>query len=130
MRLLVMLVLLAVGVIHLLPLVGVLGADRLQTLYGIAIEGPDLQILMRHRAVLFGLLGSLMAVAAFRPSLQAVAIVMGLVSVLSFLALALGVSGYGDPVARIVLADTVALPCLVAAALVKWRRPGPAVDMG
>ncbi|MBW8368665.1 MAG: hypothetical protein K0M70_12510 [Arenimonas sp.] len=123
------LLLLVPAVIHLLPLSGVLGAEALARLYGMDFSNPDLQILMRHRAVLFGLLGGLLLVAAFRPSLQGVAIVMGLGSVLSFLALALGVGGYGDAVGRIVLADTLALPCLVAAALVKWRRPGPPVDL-
>ncbi len=122
--------LLVPAVIHLLPLSGVLGADALTRLYGLDFSAPDLQILMRHRAVLFGLLGGLMAIAAFRPALQGVAIVLGLASVVSFLALALGVEGYGEPIGRIVLADTVALPCLVAAALLKWRHPGPGIDVG
>lgn len=122
--------LLVPAVIHLLPLSGVLGAEALTRLYGLDFSAPDLQILMRHRAVLFGLLGGLMAVAAFRPALQGVAIVLGLASVVSFLALAIGVGGYGDAVGRIVLADIVALPCLVAAALLRWRRPGPEIDVG
>ncbi|WP_211163693.1 hypothetical protein [Azoarcus taiwanensis] len=46
-----------VGIIHLLPLAGVLGADRLASLYGIAFDEPKTVIPMRHRAVLFGLLG-------------------------------------------------------------------------
>ena len=46
-----------VAVIHLLPLSGVLGAGRLAALYGLPFDEPNLAILMRHRAVLFGLLG-------------------------------------------------------------------------
>lgn len=122
--------LLVPAVIHLMPLSGALGPEALARLYGLDISAPDLQILMRHRAVLFGLLGGLMAVAAFRPALQGIAIVAGLASVVSFLALAIGVGGYGDAVGRIVLADMVALACLVAAALLKWRRPGPEIDVG
>ena len=46
-----------VGIIHLLPVAGVLGVDRLAALYGIALSEPNIEILMRHRAILFGLLG-------------------------------------------------------------------------
>src|SRR5690606_4009073 len=70
--------LILVGIIHLLPLSGILGAERLAALYGIAVHGPDLEILMRHRAVLFGLLGSLLVYAAFKPPLQALAIAAAL----------------------------------------------------
>lgn len=108
-----MIVLVAVGVIHLLPLVGVLGADRLQALYGIAIEGPDLQILMRHRAVLFGLLGVFFIVAAFLPGLQAIALAVGLIAVLSFLVLAWTTDGYNASMARVVTADIIALVLLL-----------------
>ena len=39
------------AVIHLLPLVGVLGPARLSSLYGIAVAEPNLELLLRHRAV-------------------------------------------------------------------------------
>ncbi|MGH1350723.1 MAG: hypothetical protein ACRBBN_07940, partial [Methyloligellaceae bacterium] len=54
-----------VGVIHLLPVTGVLGAGRLSALYGIEVVDPNLLILMQHRAVLFGLLGLFLVGAAF-----------------------------------------------------------------
>ena len=113
MRYLVMISLCVAAVIHLLPLIGVLGGDRLQSLYGVAIEGPDLQILMRHRAVLFGLLGTFLAVAAFIPGLQPVALAVGLVSVLSFLSLAWTTEGYNASIARVVMVDVIALVALL-----------------
>ena len=70
MRHLVTAALLIVGVIHLLPLAGVLGAERLNQLYGIDASEPNLAVLMRHRAVLFGLLGGFFVLAAFRQALQ------------------------------------------------------------
>jgi len=122
--------LLVPAVIHLLPLSGVLGADALTRLYGLDFSSPDLEILMRHRAVLFGMLGVLLSAAVWRPALRPLALLAGFISVLSFLVLALSVGGHGPAVGRVVLADLVALPCLVAAALLQWCRPGPASDIG
>jgi len=84
MRFIISAVLLIVGIIHLLPLSGALSLKRLQMLYGIAIVEPSLEILMRHRAVLFGLLGAFLVAAAFFPSLQLTALAAGFVSVASF----------------------------------------------
>lgn len=105
--------LVVVAVIHLLPLSGVLGRERLEALYGLPVQEPNLAILMRHRAVLFGLLGLFFLFAAFAPSLQSLAFVAGFVSVVSFLWLALAIGGYNALIARVVLADVVALVCLV-----------------
>ncbi|MBN8481228.1 MAG: hypothetical protein J0L88_06500 [Xanthomonadales bacterium] len=109
--------LLVVAIIHLLPLSGVLGGERLAALYGLSFAEPNLEILMRHRAVLFGLLGAFFLVAAFRPSLQRGAIVAGFVSVGSFLWLAWSVGNANASVSRVVSADLVALGCLIVAAL-------------
>lgn len=108
--------LLIVGVIHLLPLAGVLGAAKLHALYGVAVQETNLEILLRHRAVLFGLLGAFMVAAAFLPGLQLAALLMGAVSVGAFLVLAWAVGGYNDALARVVAADVIAAACLVVAA--------------
>lgn len=106
--------LIATGIIHLLPLAGVLGADKLAALYGIPVAGPDLAILMRHRAVLFGLFGAFCLAAAFREPLRWAALLMALASVLAFLALAWGTGGYNPAIARIVTADVIAAVLLLA----------------
>lgn len=108
-HLVVTVALLVAAVIHLLPVVGVLGSTRLEALYGLPVTDPNLAILMRHRAVLFGLLGAFLAIAAFRPALQGSAFVAGFVSVLSFLGLAWSTGGYNALVGRVVIADIVAL---------------------
>ncbi len=115
MRHLIAAMLVIVGIIHLLPLSGVLGAAQLTALYGLDFGDPDLAVLMRHRAVLFGLLGAFLLVAAFRPRWQPAALVAGFVSVLSFLVIAWSTGGYNAAVARVVTADLVALACLVVA---------------
>ena len=107
-----------VGIIHLLPVAGVLGVDRLATLYGIALSESNIEILMRHRAILFGLLGLFLVYAAFQPSLQTLAIVAGLVSVVSFIAIAWSVGGYNEPVRKVVIADVIAAVALIAAGVI------------
>ena len=112
-RYLIAAMLIVVGVIHLLPLSGVLGSDRLEALYGVSVSDPNLVILMRHRAVLFGLLGLFLLFAAFQPAFQTVAFVSGFVSVVSFLWLVWSVGGYNPQIGRVVMVDIVALVCLL-----------------
>lgn len=116
MRHLVSAMLIVVAIIHLLPLSGVLGGERLSVLYGIRFDEPNLEILMRHRAVLFGLLGVFLLYAAFKSSFQRAAFLAGFVSVVSFLVLAWSVGGYNAEVGRVFVADIVALVCLVVGA--------------
>jgi hypothetical protein len=106
------------GIIHLLPVSGVLGVERLAAVYGVSPGEPNLEILMRHRAVLFGLLGLFLVYAAFQPSLQRLAIIAGLVSVVSFFAIAWSVGGYNDSVRKVIIADIIALVALVAAGII------------
>lgn len=107
--------LIVVAIIHLLPVSGVVSGTRLQALYGIHVAEPNLLILMRHRAVLFGILGVYFLAAAFHPPLQPLAFVAGFASVVPFLWLAKSVGEYNVQVARVFQADVVALLCLIVA---------------
>jgi hypothetical protein len=118
MRFVVPSVLLLVALIHALPLAGVVSAAKLSSLYGISIQDPNLEILMRHRAVMFGLLAGFLAYAAFHRHLHSLALVAAAVSVVAFLALALSVGGYNPALSTVVKADMLALGLLVMAAVV------------
>jgi hypothetical protein len=111
------------ALIHLLPVIGVLGAPQLQRLYGLQIDDPSLQLLLRHRAVLFGLIGVFLLWAIWRPALRHAAVLAGMVSVLSFLLLAWLTPGYNADVQRVVWADWIALGCLLLALLMGVLRP-------
>jgi hypothetical protein len=112
-----------VGLIHLLPLPGVLGSGALSRLYGIPVEGPDLALLLRHRAVLFGLLGAGMLAAAALPAWRPAAYAAALVSVVSFLVLAAVEGRYNAALGRVVVADVVALVALSAGIAAElWAR--------
>ena len=101
------------GIIHLLPLSGILGSAQLLSLYGIAFDDPNAIILMRHRAVLFGLVGLFLVYAAFRPAFQPAAFAAGLVSVVSFLGLAGMTGGYNASLSHVIVMDCLALALLI-----------------
>lgn len=109
------------GVVNLLPASGVISAGRLEALYGVAFREPNLLVLMRHRAVLFGVVGGLLIASAFRPALRRVALAAGLVSMLSFVALAWRVGDVNAELQRVAVVDGIAGAALLAAALIDAR---------
>ena len=122
MLLIIKLALIITGIIHVWPLLGVLGADRLLSLYGVVLSDPNLVLLMRHRAVLLGMLGAYLIAAAFVPHLRASAFLLGLCSVVSFLALAMAGHGWNAGIERVVSADIVALVVLLSGAIAFMTR--------
>lgn len=112
MRFVVPAVLLLVATIHALPVVGVLGPGKLSQLYGFPVTEGSLELVLRHRAVLFGLLAAFLAYAAVKPELHRLALVAGLISVSSFLVLATVVGSYSQARATVVRVDWAALVLL------------------
>ena len=104
-----------VGAILALPVAGVVDAAALTRLYGIAFDDPDLVILMRHRAVLLGLIGAFVICAAFKPALRVPAFVAASVAIGAFLWIALSAGGYNAALRTVVIADVVALGLTVVA---------------
>lgn len=105
--------LIVVGLIHLLPVIGVMGAERLAGLYGIEVADPNLAILMQHRAILFGLLGAFLVYSGFYVSMRWLGYIAGFVSVGVFIVLAWSIGGYNEHISKVVLVDLVALGGLV-----------------
>jgi hypothetical protein len=109
--------LLVAGIIHLLPVPGVMGVSALARLYGIEVNDPNTAILLQHRALLFGVLGVLMLSAIALPWLRVTALTVALFSAASFIVVAMAVGGYNPSIGRVVVADIVA-SVLLAAGLV------------
>jgi hypothetical protein len=112
---------LVAALVNLAPVSGVFSVERLETLYGITLEDPNLIILLRHRAILFGIVGVLLAASAFRPSLRPIGVAAGLVSMLSFIAIGCLVGDYNEELRRVVLIDLVASALLIGAGVATWR---------
>lgn len=102
------LALLASAVAHALPVIGVLGRPGLARLYGVTIDDPAVLLLMRHRAVLFGLVGALAMVAVFVPVLQIAALSVSAMSTAGYVVLWRGTGRAGGaPLARVARVDLV-----------------------
>lgn len=104
-----------VAIIHILPLFGALGNSALNKMYGLVIEEPNLSILMRHRAILFGIVAMILIYAIIFPMYRPLSILIGFISVISFLILAWSVGGINEPLKRVVIADLIALISLIIA---------------
>ena len=115
MKILVSSLLMIVAAIHFLPVSGVLGADSLTKLYGITISDSNTELLLRHRAVLFSIVGLLLLLSVFRSNYQPVAICIGLISVASFLLLTWSIDGLNSEISRVVKVDWIALVLLLVA---------------
>ena len=100
-----------VGLINFLPVIGLLSAARLQGLYGLPALEPNLALLLRHRALLFGLIGALILCAVYTPALRPAAYAMALISMAGFIVLAHG-AAINDALQRVVLADWIGLGLL------------------
>jgi hypothetical protein len=118
------LLVLVAAAINLAPALGAIAPERMTAFYGVDLDDPNLQILMRHRAVLFGIVGGLLVAAAFHPPLRTTGYVVGFSSMVSFLLIAWAVGGYSAAIQRVALVDVIGIAALAAAGAVHavWLR--------
>ena len=105
-----------VGAIHLMPIAPVFLPETLSRLYGIAPGDSTLLVLMRHRAVLLGLVGILCLWAVWWPPVRPAALLAAAINIAGFLGF---YALYGNPAGAlrtIAIADLITLPPLAFAA--------------
>ncbi|MBW0275225.1 hypothetical protein ATM97_08740 [Nocardia sp. MH4] len=109
--------LVVVGLVHVLPGVVAIAPGRAATAYGTDVPNRDLELLLRHRAVLLALVGIGLIVGAFVPSARPVTIAAGILSTGSFLVLtmAIGPRALDARTLRVARIDVGALAALVLA---------------
>lgn len=103
------------ALIHFLPVIGVLSAGRLEPMYGIRVEGPDLAVLLRHRALLFAILGGLLTSGIVHDDYRWLALVAVLVSDVAYAALCLIHRDHNAQLGKVLRADLVSIVALLAA---------------
>jgi hypothetical protein len=120
MNLTISILLITVGLINFLPVIGIISAEKLSAAYAVELIGNDIVILMRHRALLFGLIGGFMLYSVWKPSYQSVAMVMAAISMLGFLFFVAAADHYNASITKIAIIDLIGLAGLAIAAGIKY----------
>lgn len=95
-------------------------AAQLSQGYGIELNNNELEVLMRHRALLFGILGGFVFYSLFKASLRVPALVMTGISMIGFLLLGRLVGDLNDELMKITVVDVVGILCLMIAVVLKY----------
>ena len=73
------------GLINLLPSLLAFLPDKISKSYGVEIPNANYELLLRHRAILFGIIGGLMIFSAILKKYYELSTIAGLVSMTSFI---------------------------------------------
>ena len=79
-------------------------------------------MLLRHRAILFGLLGSFILYSGVKPALRPLACVAALIAMASFLLLVWSAEGVGQDIKKVALADVIGLVALFFVWVIEVRK--------
>lgn len=75
------------GLINLLPSLLAFFPEKIANSYGINVPNANYELLLRHRAVLFGIIGGLLIYSAVAKKYYEIATTVGLISMISFIVL-------------------------------------------
>ena len=109
-----------VGVVNFVPgVVATVSVERAANAYGVALDGPDLSVVLRHRGVLLAIVGLALIVVPWWPEIRTAAIVAGVISMASFVAIVLAKPGVGQPLRKVMWIDVGALGLVLVAVLLR-----------
>ena len=108
-----------VGVINFLPIVGILSLDKINQAYGLSIDDNNLAILLRHRALLFGLIGGFVIYSVFKPQYQIASIVLATISMLGYLYFFWSIGDSNPALLKVAQADIFGIVLLTFAIIIK-----------
>jgi len=112
------LILLITGLVHILPFSFLFFTEQLQKSYGVDISDANLQLLLRHRAIFFGLIGVGLILSAVKKSFYGWAAAVGLISMLSFVWLLYQIGGINQQLRSVMLIDVFISAALFLTAMV------------
>ncbi len=110
---------LIVGLINFAPIMGSMGAARMEELYGVNIDGADLTLLMQHRALLFGIVGGFILYAVWQTAYRRIAGILGFISMVGFILLVHAGGATNPALMKIYWVDVFAIIILIVAWLLE-----------
>lgn len=114
-----LLLLFLVGVINFIPVVGVLSLDNINQAYGLSVADNNLEILLRHRALLFGLIGGFIIYSVFSVRYQTTAIVLAAISMLGFLFFTWSIGSANSALIKVAQADMLGIVLLITVVVLR-----------
>ena len=112
------------GMINLLPAFLAFIPDRISKSYGIQLPNENYELLLRHRAILFGIIGGLMIYSAIAKKYYTIATTVGLISMVSFILLYFLIGkDINSELKKIMIVDIVATGILCLGLLLFKLRP-------
>jgi hypothetical protein len=97
------------GLINMLPTLLAFLPDKISKSYGIDIPNSNYELLLRHRAILFGIIGGLMIYSAIVKKHYEIATIVGLISMISFIILYFSIDkGINSELKKVMMIDFVA----------------------
>lgn len=118
MEILYRLILLITGLVHLLPFSFLFFTEQLQKNYGVDMSDANLQLLLRHRAIFFGMIGIGLIFSAIKKSFYGLASTIGLISMVSFIVLFYEIGGINHQLRSVMIIDVFVSTALFFTAVV------------
>ena len=101
------------GGINILPSILGFWPKKISESYGIEIPNVDFELLLRHRAVLFGIVGGLMIYSAITKKYYSISVAVGLISMISFVILYFLINGINTELQNVMKIDLVGIAVLI-----------------
>lgn len=73
------------GIINILPSIIAFLPQKVESAYGVALPDANYELLIRHRAVLFGIIGGIMIWSALSKKSYDLSFIIGMISMTSFI---------------------------------------------
>jgi len=114
-----LLLLCLVGLINFIPVIGVISLEKVNQLYGLSASDNNLALLLRHRALLFGIVGGVIIYSVFNAQYQNLAMVLAALSMVGFMVLSMLIGGTNEELLKVFKADIAGVLLLIAAFVLK-----------
>ena len=114
-----LLLLCLVGLINFIPVIGVISLEKVNQLYGLSASDNNLALLLRHRALLFGIVGGVIIYSVFNAQYQNLAMVLAALSMVGFMVLSMLIGDTNEELLKVFKADIAGVLLLIAAFVLK-----------